>query len=1246
MTTNIRQLRNCWLALTALLAINQDSLGEKIVAPEKQPDRREMWVPYEHLARVLEKKAVLLTREQYEVLLRDAGLESSATEAPKAAMISSTSYRARVEGDAVTVEAAITANVLREGWIMLPLDFYGVSLGEVKFDREGALIPASTNIISHPVAKRTAAPAPEEIQDPSMLLLRGRGLHQVTIGFTIPITNTDGSNGIACELPSTAAGSFILNLPADVKVETDGQAGKVETTAAGTIATFALSPAQNLVEVSWTTAAANASAAKFTGNTKLDYTLDAESVTGAFAFHLSSISGGLPTTLEFTLPAGVKVLGVQAPEISSWQADAGKITVQLQPGDHKTLDITLTADAPTLAQEAGREITLPVPELSGLQRMQGTMSIRADKNVTVKRIALDSSIQRISDNTDDEHDGFSSRYQFTARPAPRITLDRVVAHMETDLDTLVSFQQEAIWVERTITLRDNKGLRFSTAIRLPENEEFLSLQRADGIEPDWRKEAGSLRLSWSDRSTQPRIFKIRSRITLENWATIPVEGVSFSPQDAKIDGAEKLTGYIALSADPSFRMEVMPGEMLERRDGRHTPVRGEYVWFRRNSFDLKVKINRKPAEVIATLTGYALPLEGVLDLHAGLDYQFLHGGTRAVKIRVPKEFANNFQFEALQIAERTLVEDVWTITFQKELTGNHTIAITAQIPVAKRREDAVGKSYSFEVSVPTIVPLDAVRTSGIWAVEANTETEIHFETKGVNEMDTLAAPRLANYRPRHRVIGTFGWLGSDYSVTLQGVRHTAAPMPAVLVDSLSIDTLLSTSGLQRHQALIQIRTAGAQYLDATLPGGAFLLSLVVDGTVTKPVAIGSGQVRIPLPARQNSDAPISIVLVYETLNTEWKQSGDLNLTAPKFAKEIPVTSSRWQVWMPDGFEYSAYQSNLASPEIEQPKLLLQSLAGGILNYMPDLLRSRKRAQATRVLEDLRMVDAAVDQYAIEYNRKGSDAVNWNDVRLYLKSGTKLYSSVPNDMFGNTFALNQGRLSTAPMDTLGVTGKISELKERVDRGGETSEEAIARLSIAEDSSQDGTIRSGGAAFDANNQSAGLVRRSARTSTPAAPSPAQAMRFADPKVEIQSKFVEITQNNLKEFSFASLTGNAKREGGLLPVMLDLPKSGNALVFHGLYAADHISLRYHDWWSKARQLWMWFVAGGIIFYFIGRSRPWRRTLWAMLLLSALPLCVSLGATAICNALLGGWFTGLVLNRIAVRCSKPLTHSKEALA
>ena len=60
--------------------------------------------------------------------------------------------------------------------------------------------------------------------------------------------------------------------------------------------------------------------------------------------------------------------------------------------------------------------------------------------------------------------------------------------------------------------------------------------------------------------------------------------------------------------------------------------------------------------------------------------------------------------------------------------------------------------------------------------------------------------------------------------------------------------------------------------------------------------------------------------------------------------------------------------------------------------VPGFLRARKRSQASRLLNDLRMIDSAVDQYAIETNRKTGNTVAVADWTNYLKKGSNLYNS--------------------------------------------------------------------------------------------------------------------------------------------------------------------------------------------------------------------------------------------------------------
>ena len=69
--------------------------------------------------------------------------------------------------------------------------------------------------------------------------------------------------------------------------------------------------------------------------------------------------------------------------------------------------------------------------------------------------------------------------------------------------------------------------------------------------------------------------------------------------------------------------------------------------------------------------------------------------------------------------------------------------------------------------------------------------------------------------------------------------------------------------------------------------------------------------------------------------------------------------------------------------------------------VPGFLRARKRSQASRIINDLRLIDSAVDQYAIETNKKSGDAVKVTDWTNYLKKGTNLYAT-GKDILGNAY----------------------------------------------------------------------------------------------------------------------------------------------------------------------------------------------------------------------------------------------------
>ncbi len=93
--------------------------------------------------------------------------------------------------------------------------------------------------------------------------------------------------------------------------------------------------------------------------------------------------------------------------------------------------------------------------------------------------------------------------------------------------------------------------------------------------------------------------------------------------------------------------------------------------------------------------------------------------------------------------------------------------------------------------------------------------------------------------------------------------------------------------------------------------------------------------------------------------------------------------------------------------------------------VPGFLRARKRSQASRILNDLRLIDSAVDQYAIETNKASSNTVNTVDWTNYLKKGSVLYNTGA-DLFGQPYGVQTvDSLPSVPTSTKASLSDVAD-----------------------------------------------------------------------------------------------------------------------------------------------------------------------------------------------------------------------------
>jgi prepilin-type N-terminal cleavage/methylation domain-containing protein len=102
-----------------------------------------------------------------------------------------------------------------------------------------------------------------------------------------------------------------------------------------------------------------------------------------------------------------------------------------------------------------------------------------------------------------------------------------------------------------------------------------------------------------------------------------------------------------------------------------------------------------------------------------------------------------------------------------------------------------------------------------------------------------------------------------------------------------------------------------------------------------------------------------------------------------------------------GFRLSKTNSNQNGFTLVEIMIVVAIIALLAAIAIPSFKRARKRSQATVVKNDLRLIDAAIAQYAIETCKTTGNAIYVDDWVDYIKDDS-LLNSTAQDVFGNDY----------------------------------------------------------------------------------------------------------------------------------------------------------------------------------------------------------------------------------------------------
>jgi len=927
-----------------------------IAAHAAEPTRQELWVPTPQLDTVLKEhpNAVMLTPAEYEALIRDAGKlkpeEDPQTAPPKLIAIEGLRLSGKVEPNAASVklQGELTLNLPSKEWL------------STKF----AWPFAMSNVTSEGNVLAYVEPPKEQkktSQQELIVFAKGPGVAKLRFEAVVPVHLQPVVSAHTLELRDVPFGGVLnLELPAGVRLlagsahERQGDMLKVAFDhqnyfdSRSDIGRFV----SRAFRVCWVEAAPQAQPWLFSPNAEAVFTVTESNVESVITFgvwHQGAHAQDPFLTLQVT-GKDTQVINVTGSAVRSWKQEKDLLTITLERdegGEGITVGLRRSISS---AVEAGE---LPL--------VTTTQPVRAHARL---QLAADLDFLDLVGAKQTQPNAFEFQLGIDQ---PKLVLRTSKPRLEADVDVIARIDKDSVQIERKIMLRSDRPMN-EIKLTLPAGEEFneilskpvgselpVSISNAATLTPvqqerlitpniisqpvfsqravtpnrDNAVQAGSpFRMTWRRvgqtiailpaqplSPTNALEFSITSRLKLANaWKgpRIP-ETVTIAHLD--IPEAVKVAGYTALDFDDAWRVALKEAKGLEDRDARLTPVKGRMAWFGLREHALTFEVERAEAVFSTEVTAYALPRARTIEIEGQFALDISGAPLRSFQVKLPVENAKLLRVTSPLVGEQQLDEatGVWTFTLRQESKGRQNVRWRMSLPASGRRGrggDGPEVSVPITAALPHLELPQSRRFAGTWIIEANTDTQLSTTMQNMQPLDVLRVPAVAGYQPRHRITSAFTYGAGESALTITAQRHAHSELAALVVNRMSLISVLGTDGHSLHEATLDLSHSGEQFVSLHLPKDAELLSTSSGGQAVKPVRSVEGAIAIPLPVGSANAPHTEVRVQFRQNGTPWNRSGTQNLEPVRIVGNVPVLSTDWAVHAPAAFGYGKVDTTL------------------------------------------------------------------------------------------------------------------------------------------------------------------------------------------------------------------------------------------------------------------------------------------------------------------------------------------------
>jgi hypothetical protein len=869
---------------------------------------RTVYVPFDELEKVFKDggKGVFLPYREFLDLWNELTLKRETEDKPPPAdaVLAKAEYTGRVEGESLILDAKITVESFKKGWVLLPLVNQGApGIGEAETGK--AVLRSRV--------------------DGADVLLPEKGVYELALKIYAPIIRREGKSSVSLNLPRAAVSRLSIAVPGEGLEFTLNPAAAYTTQVAGGLTQFSCFFGSGAAqEIAWGAAQAVTQMQPLVlASTKMSTKISIGSVSTqadiAFRILRAPVS-----ELKIALPASQEVLGVTGSGIREWKLEAAaaeRKTLVIIPEKPLRDDysLKLQLEAPIAALPA--EVRVPEIEIVGAAQANGEVTITSEAQI-------DFTPKTLTAATRSQNAASGSVFRLLRQPYA-LTLDVTEAKPQVEVTSAsrVEILRDATRLESTLDFQVRRVGLFDLKITLPTGLTVSEVKGGDIAE--WKVDATATPPVLNVKLAQQKLgaFQLtisgrQPRAALAD-VTLPV----LLPQDVtRHEATVGVTVHSSLETNTKdlgdFQQEDVA--VLARQAAQKSATDGPSLAFR-------YRDAAKPAVLSLKSRSSQISVE-VLTLVDVREQSTRHTWTLAFDVAyaaadrfvlaVPKAIAADIRLVDPLVKEvdkayapttpPTLPDlanyALWEVVLRGEKLGAFTLSLSLDKP-APIEQGKTGTVELLQVHVP-----GAFQETGMVAVVKADSLEIRkSEAETLEEIDTR---ELRAELQRPGVFLAYKYRSLPVKLSVELARNSFLAVPQAIVTHADLLTAVATDRAQTTEALYWVRNNDLQFLVVRLPQGARIVSDVfVNRDPQQPMRReGSADLLVRLPSGSTTRDAIPVRFVYEMPSPEAGEKlgwwGSIAIAPPTLA-DVGVLETRHRVYLPDAWHYTSVSGPLS-----------------------------------------------------------------------------------------------------------------------------------------------------------------------------------------------------------------------------------------------------------------------------------------------------------------------------------------------